>query len=77
MKKDMNKQINKDINNDIPEVISTELQQKEEKLIGRKEAIKKAGLVALSAATMMILVGKPNKAVALSTGPENPPDDPW
>ena len=73
MKKDMNKQINKDI----PEVISTEIQQKEEKLIGRKEAIKKAGLVALSAATMMILVGKPDKAVAQSPGPENPPDDPW
>lgn len=45
--------------------------KKEEKLIGRKEAIRKAGLIALSAATMMFLIGKPDKAVA-----QSPPDPP-
>jgi hypothetical protein len=53
------------------DINSTEVEKKEEKLIGRKEAIKKAGLIALSAATMMLLVGKPDKAVAQS--PDTPP----
>ncbi len=73
MNKDINNQISKDISNDLSEAISTEEQQKEEKLISRKEAIKKAGLVALSAATMMILVGKPDKAVAQSSSPQDMP----
>ncbi|MDX9882176.1 MAG: hypothetical protein RBS73_08925 [Prolixibacteraceae bacterium] len=40
-------------------------------LIDRKEAIRKAGYVALSAATMMLLISKPDKAVASS--PASPP----
>jgi len=32
--------------------------------INRKEAIKKTGYIALSAATMMLLLSKPEKAVA-------------
>jgi len=42
----------------------------EGKLISRKEAIKKTALIAVSAATMMILLGKPNQAHA--TSPEPP-----
>ncbi|MCK9412708.1 MAG: hypothetical protein M0Q53_10430 [Prolixibacteraceae bacterium] len=39
--------------------------------IDRKEAIKKAGYIALSATTMMLLLGKPDKTVAQS--PQPPP----
>ena len=35
-------------------------------LIDRKQAIKKAGYIALSAATMMILLSKPENAQAMS-----------
>ena len=38
-------------------------------LIDRKQAIKKAGFIALSAATMMILLSKPEKAQAVSPAP--------
>lgn len=56
------------------EVTSPDVEKKEGKLIGRKEAIKKAGLIALSASTMMLLVGKPDKAVAQSPDPQTPPE---
>jgi len=39
--------------------------------INRKEAIKKTGYIALSAATMMLLLSKPEKAVASSPAPPN------
>ncbi len=39
--------------------------------IDRKEALKRTGYLALSAATMMILLNKPDKAVASS--PTAPP----
>lgn len=39
--------------------------------ISRKEAIKKAGYIAASAAGMMLLLGKPQKAMAAS--PAAPP----
>jgi len=44
--------------------------------INRKEAIKKTGYIALSAATMMLLLSKPSKA---NGGPISSPDgiDPW
>ena len=45
--------------------------KKPEQPIDRKEAIRKAGYMALSAATMMILLSKPDKAVASS--PAVPP----
>lgn len=35
-------------------------------VMNRKEALKKAGYVALSAATMIMLINKPDKAVASS-----------
>ena len=41
--------------------------------ITRKEAIKKTGYIAVSAATMMILLGSPKKAQASSPAPV----DPW
>lgn len=47
------------------------LKGKEETLISRKEALKKTGYIALSAATMMLLLNKPDKAVAQS--PATPP----
>lgn len=40
-------------------------------LIDRKEAIKKTGYMALSAATMLLLLSKPDKAVASSPAPPN------
>jgi hypothetical protein len=45
----------------------------DEKKITRKEAIKKAGLVAVSAATMMMLLSSPNNAQAASPPPALPP----
>jgi hypothetical protein len=53
------------------EYVNGPANEKKERLIGRKEAIRKAGLIALSAATMMFLIGKPDKAVAQS--PPEPP----
>jgi hypothetical protein len=38
--------------------------------ITRKEALKKTGYIALSAATMMLLLSKPDKAVAQSPPPK-------
>jgi len=43
------------------------------KKITRKDAIKKTGYIAVSAATMMILLGSPKKAQASSPAPV----DPW
>lgn len=42
--------------------------------ITRKQAVKKAGLVAFSAATMMLLLSKPEKAMAQDSAFN--PDDP-
>lgn len=39
----------------------------------RKQAIKKSGYIAVSAATMMILLSNPNKAQAQETSPAPPP----
>jgi hypothetical protein len=39
-----------------------------EKQLTRKAAIKKAGMVTLSAASMLVLLSNPQKAVALSGG---------
>ena len=56
--------------------IATENQvESNEKKITRKEAIKKAGYIAFSAATMMILLSNPLKAQAAETSPA--PVDPW
>jgi len=41
--------------------------------ISRKEAIKKIGLVALSATTMMLLLNEPAKGQDSNYSPENPP----
>jgi hypothetical protein len=43
----------------------------DQKLINRKEALKKTGFIALSAATMILLLNKPAKAIAIS--PATPP----
>jgi len=47
----------------------------EVKKISRKDAIKKAGYIAASAATMMVLLSNPNKAQAGSPAPP-PKTDP-
>jgi hypothetical protein len=57
MKPEKNKSAKKE------EVQNTEPEQK----ISRKEAIKKTGYVALSAATMMLLLSKPENAQAQSS----------
>ena len=41
----------------------------DQKLINRKEALRKTGFIALSAATMMLLLNKPAKAVSGSPAP--------
>jgi len=47
----------------------------DKKLISRREALNKAGLVALSATTMMVLM-KSQPAMATSTTPTTPPGSP-
>ena len=47
-----------------------------DKNISRKEAMKKMGYTALSAATTMILLNKPDKVNAQGS-PELPPDWEW
>lgn len=42
--------------------------------MNRKEAIRKTGYIALSAATMMLLLSKPETAAA---SPAPPPDSDW
>ena len=46
-------------------------QTSDKRTMNRKEAIKKTGYIALSAATMMLLLSKPEKAAA--TSPASPP----
>jgi len=41
-------------------------EQGKEQIMSRKKAIRKAGYIALSAATMMILLSKPDKTMAAS-----------
>lgn len=57
--------------NKIQEIAKKELEKK----ITRKEAIKKTGYVALSAATMMMLLSSPSKAAPTSPAP--PPAGVW
>ena len=57
--------------NKIKEIAGEKISELEEKKITRKEALKKTGYIALSAATMMILLSNPNKAQAAS--PSAPP----
>jgi len=53
----------------IEEIAKKTIVDLEEKKISRKQAIKKTGYIALSAATMMILLSNPNKAQAASPAP--------
>ena len=55
--------------NKTEDILKKELTLKEGKMISRKEAIKKTVLITASAATMMILLGTPNKAHAASPEP--------
>jgi hypothetical protein len=58
-----------------PDEISKEhLPGLKDKKISRKEALRKSGFIALSAATTLILLGSPNKAHATGS-PASPP--PW
>lgn len=56
--------------NRLQEVANKELEALQIKKITRKEAIKKAGYIAVSAATTMILLGTPKTA---SASPAPPP----
>ena len=53
----------------IEEIAKKTIVDLEEKKISRKQAIKKTGYIALSAATMMILLSNPHKAQAASPAP--------
>jgi len=55
--------------NKIKEIAGEKISELEEKKITRKEALKKTGYIAPSAATMMILLSNPNKAQAASPAP--------
>ena len=58
----------------LKEIAKKELEGLLEKKISRKEAIKKTGYIAVSAATMMILINSPSQAQ--SSQPAPPPDKP-
>lgn len=58
--------------NKIKEIAKKEIDNFKEKKISRKDAIKKTGYFAVSAATMMILLSNPNKAQAASPAPAAP-----
>ena len=58
----------------IKEIAKEELAEPTGKLISRKEALKKTAYIAVSAATMMILLSNPNKAHAQDASPA-PPDN--
>ena len=55
----------------IEEIVKGKITDFNDRKITRKQAIRKAGYIAVSAATMMILISNPNKAHAAS--PEPPP----
>lgn len=60
----------------IEEIAKEKMEEPIGQLISRKEAIKKVGYIAVSAATMMILLSNPSKAQAAEeTSPAPPP--PW
>jgi len=59
----------------IVEIAKKTIDDIEGKKITRKEAIKKTGYIAVSAATMMILLSNPEKAQATSAPPAIP--TPW
>lgn len=59
----MNSQENKK-SKEVPEA-----NEGKERTMDRKEAIKKTGYIALSAATMMLLLSKPDNAMAASPAP--------
>jgi hypothetical protein len=56
----------------IEEIVNEEMAAPNGKLITRGEAIKKTAYIALSAATMMILLSNPQKAHAAETSPLAP-----
>lgn len=58
----------------IEKIVSEKLIDLKAKKMTRKEAIRKSGYIAVSAATMMILIGSPNKAQA---GSPTPPPLNW
>ncbi len=60
--------------NKIAEIANQKTADLQNQKMTRKQAIKKSGLIAVSAATTMILLGSPNKAQA-QTSPAPPP--PW
>ena len=57
----------------IEEIANEKIADLKGKKITRKEAIKKSGYMAVSAATMMILLSNPNKAMAQEGSPTAPP----
>lgn len=54
----------------IEEIENGKMTEPNGEIITRADALKKVGYIAVSAATMMILLGKPNQAFA---SPEDPP----
>jgi len=60
----------------IEELAEKEAVDMTEKMISRKEAIKKTGYIAVSAATMMILLSSPSQAQASASRPAPPPASP-
>ena len=55
--------------NKIEKIAGKTVEEPEQKKITRKEAIKKSGYFALTAATTMILLSSPKKAAASPAGP--------
>jgi len=57
---------------EIKDIATENITESNAKKITRKEAIRKAGYIALSAATMMVLLSNPLKASASSPAPVGP-----
>ena len=57
---------------EIKDITTENITESNAKKITRKEAIKKVGYIALSAATMMVLLSNPLKASASSPAPVGP-----
>jgi len=58
--------------NRISEIAKKAVDDLDQKKITRKQAIKKTGLIAVSAATMMMLLSNPANAQVASPGPAKP-----
>jgi hypothetical protein len=61
------------MDNKLEEIAKKEIENFDTKKISRKDAIKRTGYLAASAATMMILLSSPGQAAPRTSAPAPPP----